>query len=140
MFELPPTDNEDSSYSPEELDALIKQAEDKNKEYKEKSYILTLEDAELKIENVYKTFDEAESIFEAEGREKTKPFLNIVYKELGELNDTVTEIVPLVKWNSNGYLTEEQFNELNIRRKKLSNAVGIMTSSGVVRHDLNKLD
>ncbi len=142
MLELPPIDNkgsENSSYSQEELQALTKQAEDKNEKYKEMCYILTLEDAAEKIEKIYNTLDEAEAVFEAEGRESTKPFLNEIYKELGELNDSVTEINPLAEWNSNGYLTKTQFNELNLRRKKLSNAVGIMTSSGVIRHDLNEL-
>ena len=42
--------------------------------------------------------------------------------------------------NPDSYLTEDQFDELNLRRKKLSNAVGIMTASGTIRHDLNNLD
>jgi len=42
-------------------------------------------------------------------------------------------------WNPSGDLTEEEFNTLNLHRKMLSNAIGIMTASGKVRHDLNKI-
>jgi hypothetical protein len=145
MLENPPApieNNEDDNfgYSPEEIEALINQAEKEKQDYKEKGYILTLEDAELKIENVQKAFTEAESVLELEGREKAKVLLNNIYSELGLLNDSITETNPLAVWNSNGYMTEEQFNILNLRRKKLSNDIGIMTASGVVRHDLNKLD
>ncbi len=145
MLEQPPApiennDEYDSGYSPEQIEALLNQAEKESNDYKEKSYILTLEDAELKIENVQKAFTEAESVLESEGREKAKTLLNTIYSELILLNDTVKEKNPLTEWNSKGYLTEEQFNALNLRRKKLSNDIGIMTASGVVRHDLNKLD
>jgi hypothetical protein len=92
-----------------------------------------------KVEKLRSIYDEAESIFEAEGREKTKPLLGPVYTLLSDLNKTTGQIYPFEKWNPEGDLTEDQFNEFNLRRKKLSNAVGIMTASGVVRHDLNEI-
>lgn len=107
---------------------------------KKLSPAFTPEEVSERIENLYKTFDLAENIFETEGREKTKPFLNAIYTEMGILNDSVEKINPLERWHIIGYFKEQEFAELNLRRKKLSNAVGIMTSSGVIRHDLNKLD
>ena len=92
-----------------------------------------------RFENLRKVFDEAETIFEANGREATKPFLNIIYTSLIDLNKSSSQVNPLEKWNETGDLTEDQFNELNLRRKKLSNAVGIKTASGEIRHDLNEI-
>ena len=91
------------------------------------------------FESVSKIFDEAEAIFEAEGREKTKPFLDRIYAILIALNKTRGKTDALAEWNATGDLNSAQFNELNLRRKKLSNAVGILTASGVVRHDLNEI-
>ncbi|MEK7659738.1 MAG: hypothetical protein AAB343_00885 [Patescibacteria group bacterium] len=92
-----------------------------------------------RFEHLCQAYDVAEATFAAEGREKTKPLLNILYSELAALNKTVGAIYPFAVWNKDGDLTEDQFNDLNLRRKKLSNAVGIMTASGVVRHDLNEI-
>lgn len=91
------------------------------------------------FESLSRTFNEAEAVFKAEGREGTKPFLIVIYASLINLNKTKGQVYPLKEWNPKGGLTKSQFNELNFRRKKLSNAVGIMTASGVVRHDLNEI-
>jgi hypothetical protein len=91
------------------------------------------------FESLSRVFDAAEAVFTAEGRESAKPFLNKIYATLIELNKSNGQIYPLQEWNSEGELTEAEFNELNLRRKKLSNAIGIMTASGVVRHDLNEI-
>jgi len=83
---------------------------------------------------------EAEGILVAEGREKAKTYLPRIYDDLIALNkrDKIDWTNTWV-WNPAGDLTEEEFNKLNLRRKLLSNAIGIMTASGVVRHDLNKI-
>lgn len=84
-------------------------------------------------------FDEAEKIFEAGGREPAKKCLPDIYNKLMELNKwDRTELSPMT-WNKDGDLTEEEFNELDLRRKKLSNAIGIMTADGTVRHNLNDI-
>lgn len=92
-----------------------------------------------RFEDLSNFFSEAEAVFEASGREGTKPFLNIIYSRLIALNKSESEINPLEKWNEAGDLIKEQFDELNLRRKKLSNAVGIKTASGEIRHDLNEI-
>ncbi|SRR5258708_575899 len=94
---------------------------------------------EERLQILYQVFSEAEAVFTAKGREATKPLLITIYSDLVDLNKSKSEVNPLQEWNENGDLTEAQFNELNLRRKKLSNAVGIMTASGVVRHNLNKI-
>ena len=83
---------------------------------------------------------EAETVLAVEGREKAKTYLPRIYDELIASNkrDKVDWTNTWV-WNPAGELTEEEFNRLNPRRKILSNAIGIMTASGVVRHDLNKI-
>ena len=63
-----------------------------------------------------------------------------VYDDLIKLNKRKKEDwQTLWVWKRDGYLSEEEFNRLNLRRKLLSNAVGIMTSSGEARHDLNEI-
>ena len=85
-------------------------------------------------------FTKAESILATEGRENAKVHLVTIYDELIKLNKRDKEDWQNTwVWNSKGDLTEDEFNTLNLRRKLLSNAIGIMTSSGVVRHDLNKI-
>lgn len=92
-----------------------------------------------RFEVLRKSFDDAESAFEAQGREKAKAFLRGLYIELAHMNKSTSEGNPLEKWNPAGDLTEAQFNELNLRRKKLSNAIGIITSTGEIRHNLNDI-
>ncbi len=94
---------------------------------------------EGKIENLRAAFDLAESVFKTEGRDKAKEYLPDIYNTLIALNkvDKGEVINPLAKWNPDGDLTEEEFNVLNLRRKILSNVIGILTSSGEVRHNLN---
>jgi hypothetical protein len=85
-------------------------------------------------------FSEAERILATEGRDKAKTYLPMIYDELMALNKRdKNDFTTIWIWNSNGDLTKEEFNTLNLRRKILSNAIGIMTASGVVRHDLNKI-
>lgn len=92
------------------------------------------------FERLRTLFDEAEATFEHGGRDEAKPLLGKLYSGLSRLNKPAEdEVNTLAVWNPKGDLTEEQFNELNLRRKKLSNAIGIMTKSGEIRHDLNKL-
>ncbi|TSC88831.1 MAG: hypothetical protein G01um10143_728 [Parcubacteria group bacterium Gr01-1014_3] len=93
-----------------------------------------------RIENVTKALTEAEAIFEAEGREKAKSLLPRIYDDLIVLNKRSKEEWETVwVWNSDGDLTEEEFNSLDHRRRLLSNAIGILTASGEIRHDLNKI-
>ena len=70
-----------------------------------------------------------------ERRTAARPYLTAIYKELARLNDDDSS---LTVWNQGGQLTETQFNELNLRRKKLANLLGAL-NSGKIRHDLNPL-
>ena len=93
-----------------------------------------------RLETLNGAFDEAERILEVEGRENAKLLLPKIYEDLIGLNgrdkgDWATVWI----WNPEGDLTQEEFDSLNLRRKKLSNAIGIMTASGEVRHDLNEI-
>ena len=94
-----------------------------------------------RIENVVKALTEAEDIFEAEGREKAKLLLPKIYNEMIALNkrDKEKDWDTVLVWNPEGAFTQEEFEALNLRRKLLSNAIGVMTASGEVRHDLNKI-
>jgi hypothetical protein len=91
------------------------------------------------FEKLSNLFDEAEKVFEAEGREKAKELLPELYDSLITLNKVGKEGLITLVWNPDGDLTEEDFNNLNTRRKILSNNIGIKTASGNIRHDLNKL-
>ncbi len=100
-----------------------------------------------RIENLFANFDKAEAALAAEekenkneGREIAKGFLPEIYDDLIALNKRSKEDwVTIWIWNPDGELTEQEFNALNLRRKLLSNAVGIMTASGEIRHDLNEI-
>ncbi|MFA6430267.1 MAG: hypothetical protein WC229_00640 [Candidatus Paceibacterota bacterium] len=98
------------------------------------------QEKELAISKLDTIFTEAESIFEKEGREEGKKLLAGVYSGLMTLNKRdVSDWVNQFVWNPEGDLTEEQFKEFDRRRKILSNAIGIMTASGV-RYDLNIIE
>ncbi|MFA5877465.1 MAG: hypothetical protein WC880_03840 [Candidatus Paceibacterota bacterium] len=89
-------------------------------------------------------FDEAERVLETKdsegGREKAKACLPKIYAVLQGLNKSdLSDWTRVWVWNKEGDLTEVEFNELNLRRKLLSNAVGILTASGEIRHGLNEI-
>lgn len=88
------------------------------------------------VETLIGTFDLVEATFLNGGREVTKPLLGGLYRYFIKLNGSEA-VNSVAEWNPEGYLTKEQFETLNRRRKILSNAVGIMTGSGQIRHDLN---
>lgn len=91
-----------------------------------------------KIKSLDSLFLEVERVHEIEGREKAKNYLTIIYDHLISLNKRdKADWENIWIWNEEGELTEAEFNELNLRRKKLSNAIGIKTASGEIRHDLN---
>lgn len=93
-----------------------------------------------RMENLVKLFIQAEEMLAAEGRDRVLPRLPEIYNTLIELNKRdKAEWASVWDWNPDGGLTEEEFDALNLRRKLLSNATGIMTASGKVRHDLNKI-
>jgi hypothetical protein len=94
-----------------------------------------------RVESLNILFNEAENILSSEGRESAKLLTPKIYNELMSLNkrDKSDDWRIIWVWNPEGELTEEEFNALNLRRKLLSNAIGIMTASGVVRHDLNEI-
>lgn len=99
------------------------------------------QEKESVISRLDNIFTEAESVFEKEGREEGKKLLAGVYSGLMTLNkrdasDWVNQFV----WNPEGDLTEEQFKKFDLRRKLLSNAIGIKTASGAIRHDLNIIE
>ncbi|MDO8572221.1 MAG: hypothetical protein Q7S11_00455 [bacterium] len=92
-----------------------------------------------RFESLCKVFDEAEAVFASEGREELKTYLTRIYDDLIALNKRDTEDwMNVFVWNPDGDLTEQEFNTLNLRRKKLSTGVG-MRNSGEIRHDLNEI-
>jgi len=89
-----------------------------------------------RLENLSKLFDEAEKTLTEKGRDEAKPYLPKVYDEIISLNKrSKEEYKTLFVYNSEGSLSEEELNAFNLRRKKLSNAIGII-NNGTVRHDL----
>ena len=91
------------------------------------------------IKELEALFEEAERVFETEGRDAAKTHLTGIYNMLMALNKWDRANYFPLQWNKDGDLTEEEFDALNLRRKKLSNAIGIMTANGTIRHDLNKI-
>jgi len=102
-----------------------------------------------RVEGLNSLFDEAEEMVKNKGvevgeaREKEKEHLVRIYDTLIALNKRYKEDDEFWRnqliWNPKGDLTEEEFNQLNLRRKQLSNAIGIVTASGEIRHDLNEI-
>ncbi len=94
-------------------------------------------------EKLRELFAGAETVFTAEGRESAKLLLPKIYSDFMALNKRWVrddyDWQTVWSWNSDGDLTEEEFNALNLRRKLLSSAIGIMTASGEIRHDLNPI-
>lgn len=95
------------------------------------------------FEGIKKLFVEAEMAFELGGREAAKPYLHSIYHSIENYNWSDTSgdggWKRQFEWNPEGVFTKEEFEELNLRRKKLSNAIGILRADGTVRHDLNKI-
>jgi len=92
-----------------------------------------------RLADLVKTFDEAERTLEVEGRELAKAFLPQIYDDLIDLNKRDKgDWATIWIWNPDGGLTQEEFDALNLRRKLLSNAIGIK-NNGVIRHDLNEI-
>jgi hypothetical protein len=89
---------------------------------------------------LYDAFRDAEEVFETSGREIAKEFLPQIYSGLMALNgrDKGSDWKTIWVWNPEGELTQEEFDALNLRRKLLSNAIGIK-NNGVIRHDLNEI-
>jgi hypothetical protein len=98
---------------------------------------------EAMTEQLLKRFAEAELFIEAGDREGAKIRLPQIYSDILTLNkrnqENEEEWAVQWAWNPDGDLTEDEFNQLLRRRKLLSNAIGIMTASGVVRHNLNEI-
>lgn len=119
--------------------------------------ILT-ETQEQNYRNMLARFTEAESVFGTTSLEETlrrekenmelalerrmaaRPYLTAIYVELTRLNDDASypPQPKLTVWHASGHLTEEQFDELNLRRKKLANLLGAI-NDGRIRHNLNEL-
>ncbi len=95
------------------------------------------------FESIKKYFTEAEMAFELGGREAAKPYLDGIYLNIEKYNGSDTSGDDgwrrRFEWNPEGAFSKEEFEELNLRRKKLSNAIGILRADGTVRHDLNKI-
>ena len=95
-----------------------------------------------RLTELARVFDEAEKILEVEGleagRETAKLLLPQIYDGLMELNgrDKGDDWTTIWIWNPEGELAQEEFDALNLRRKLLSNAIG-MKNNGTIRHDLN---
>jgi hypothetical protein len=84
-------------------------------------------------------FAQAEETLETQGRDVAKALLPEIYDTLMNLNKWDKANWASMTWNSEGSLTQTEFDELNLRRKKLSNAIGIKTADGSIRHDLNPI-
>ncbi len=103
------------------------------------------QEKEFAISRLDAVFTEAESIpeaaFEGEKRAEGKKLIATIYSDLMTLKkrDASDWQIQWV-WNPEGDLTEEQFKKFDLRRKILSNAIGIMTASGAIRHDLNIIE
>lgn len=91
------------------------------------------------FESLSALFTNAEEVLETLGRDTAKKLLPEIYNGLMELNNWDKANWSPMTWNKDGQLTEQHFDELNLRRKKLSNAIGIMTADGTIRHDLNQI-
>jgi|GEM_PF-1691294 hypothetical protein len=108
---------------------------------KVEEYFRRKKESEEKTRHLREVFAEAERLYVESGkdREVGKKYLPEIYNTLIELNRLDKRVVvnPIAEWNPCGDLTEEEFNELNRRRKIFSNEIGIMTQSGTVRHDLS---
>ena len=72
----------------------------------------------------------AELMFAAHGREAAKPYLITIVRYIGGDNPW-----QVGEWRDK--FTPEEYAELDRRYKLLSNAVGILTADGTIRHDLN---
>ena len=116
------------------------------------------ETQEQSYQNMLAKFTEAESVFGTTSLEETlrreeenielalerraaaRPYLTAIYVELAQLNDDASypPQLKLTIWHTSGHLTEEQFDELNLRRKKLANLLGAL-NGGKIRHNLNEL-
>ena len=116
------------------------------------------ETQEQSYQNMLAKFNEAEAVFGTISLEETlrreeenmelalerraaaRPYLTAIYTELVRLNDDASypPQLKLTVWHASGHLTEEQFDELNLRRKKLANLLGAL-NNGKIRHDLNPL-
>lgn len=96
----------------------------------------------LYLEATYKleaVFSETQNFHESGNRESAKESLKRVYSEILELNKTDSADWNIKwDWNSNGQLTKGEYEAFLLRRKQLDNAIGIMTASGVIRHDVCK--
>lgn len=105
----------------------------------------TLESTEHKevLNALLKLYTEAEKSFETEGRDPAKMFLPKLYNTLIGLNNWDKANWEPMTWNQAGFFTEAEFNELNLRRKKLSNSIGMMVQredgTFYIRHDVNEI-
>lgn len=96
------------------------------------------------VENLEENFTSADYILATEGREKAMKFLPVIYNELMALNKRdASNYQTQWTWNPEGDLTQEEFDKLNLRRKLLSNTIGIKykmpDGTWGIRHDLNQI-
>ena len=84
---------------------------------------------------------EVRRILESGDRETAIRCLPTIYDALILLNGRdKSDWQNLWSWNPSGRLTQEEFKRLNRGRMVLSNDIGIMTASGVIRYNLNKIE
>ncbi len=125
---------------PEGLPELSSETEER---YQELCRMLDQAETTFGTTSLEETLRREETAFEEalKARKETNPLLNAFHLTLSKLNHDDDRL--LRQWNPDGDLTEPQFNELNLRRIKLSNAVGILykDASGKmgIRHDLNEI-
>lgn len=74
-----------------------------------------------------------------EARKNAKPSLDMMTNTLNGLNKG--EDKSLRKWNPEGDLSEEQFNDLNLKRKQLANLLGALNANypNGIRHDIHEI-
>jgi hypothetical protein len=96
-----------------------------------------------RVEDIRGLLAGAQNVLEIKGREEAKLLLPDIYNNLIFFNGRSQGDEDIWIWNPRGSFTKEAFDELNLQRKKLSNAIGIQykTESGEVkiRHDLNEI-
>lgn len=91
------------------------------------------------IDELRSLFAKAEETLEKEGRDAAKVLLPEIYNSLICLNKWDKADWSPMTWRSEGELTETEFNELNLRRRLLSNSIGIKMADGTIRHDVNPI-
>jgi len=113
-------------------------------EAKRAALITLFDDAEAAYTNASVNPEETDAEIAKEARKIAKPILDLICTILVSINQSESQENRDISWNPKDNLTEEQFNELNLRRMRLSNTIGMLykdttTGKTLIRHDLNDI-